>query len=69
MVERSTMKVDDYARWLKSSIIERSYADKSIKVGLGGFKPPKDKVCYYYSVLASRFKLSTRLTITLTLIR
>lgn len=56
MVERSTMKVDDYARWLKSSIIERSYADKSIKVGLGGFKPPKDKVCYYYSVLASRFK-------------
>lgn len=56
MVERSTMKVDDYTRWLKSSIIERSYNDKSIQVSLGSFKAPKDKVCYYYSVLASRFK-------------
>lgn len=59
MVERSTMKVDDYSRWLKASIIERSYADKSIKVSLGGFKPPKDEVCYYYSILASRFKSIT----------
>lgn len=56
MVERSTKRVDDYPNWLKSSIIARSYADKSVKVSLGGFKPPKDKVCYYYSVLASRFK-------------
>lgn len=56
MVERSTKKVDDFAYWLKTNIIARSYVDKSIKVSLGGFKPPKDKVCYYYSVLASRFK-------------
>ena len=56
MVERSTKKVDDYARWLRASIIERSYEDKSLQVSLGGFKPPKDEVCYYYSVLASRFK-------------
>lgn len=56
MVERSTKKVDDYARWLKASIIERSYVDKTLQVSLGGFKPPKDEVCYYYSVLASRFK-------------
>lgn len=59
MVERSSKKVDDFAYWLKTSIIARSYADKSIKVSLGGFKPPKDKVCYYYSVLASRFKSIT----------
>lgn len=56
MVERSTMKVDDYASWLRKSIIERSYADKSLQVSLGGFKPPKDEVCYYYSILASRFR-------------
>ena len=56
MVERSTKKVDDYAKWLKSSIIERSYVDKTLQVSLGGFKPPKEEVCYYYSVLASRFK-------------
>lgn len=59
MIERSTKKVDDYARWLKASIIERSYIDKSMQVSLGGFKPPKDEVCYYYSVLASRFKSIT----------
>lgn len=56
MVERSTMKVDDYASWLRKSIIEKSYVDKSIRVSLGGNKPPKDEVCYYYSILASRFK-------------
>lgn len=56
MVERSTKKVDDYARWLRASIIERSYEDKSLQVSLGGFKPPKEEVCYYYSILASRFK-------------
>ncbi|AEV89715.1 putative virion-associated RNA polymerase beta subunit [Pseudomonas phage OBP] len=56
MVERSTKAVDDFGRWLKASIIERSYVDKSIRVSLGGFKPPKDQVCYYYSILASRFK-------------
>lgn len=56
MVERSTKKVDDYPRWLRASIIERSYEDKSLQVSLGGFKPPKDEVCYYYSILASRFK-------------
>lgn len=55
MVERSTMKVDDYSSWLRKSIIERSYADKSLKVSLGGFKAPKDEVCYYYSILAVRF--------------
>uniref|UniRef100_A0AAU8L0N4 DNA-directed RNA polymerase subunit alpha n=1 Tax=Pantoea phage Survivor TaxID=3232176 RepID=A0AAU8L0N4_9CAUD len=59
MVERSTKRVDDYRNWLKSSIIARSYADKSIQVSLGGFKPPKEEVCYYYSVLASRFKSIT----------
>lgn len=59
MVERSSRRVDDFANWLKSSIIARSYADKSIQVSLGGFKPPKDEVCYYYSVLASRFKSIT----------
>jgi hypothetical protein len=56
MVERSTMKVDDYASWLRKSIIEKSYVDKSIRVSLGGNKPPKSEVCYYYSILASRFK-------------
>ena len=59
MVERSTKKVDDYPKWLRSSIIERSYEDKSLQVSLGGFKPPKDDVCYYYSILASRFKSIT----------
>lgn len=56
MVERSVKRVDDYPRWLKASIIERSYVDKSLKVSLGGFKAEREKVCYYYSVLASRFK-------------
>lgn len=56
MVERSTKKVDDYGRWLKANIIERGYNDKSIQVSLGGFKPPKDEVCYYYSILGGRFK-------------
>jgi hypothetical protein len=56
MVERSTMKADDFAVWLRKSIIEKSYLDKSIQVSLGGYKPPKEKVCYYYSILASRFK-------------
>lgn len=56
MVERSTKKVDDYARWLKAAIIEASYLDKSIQVSLGGYKSDKEKVCYYYSVLAGRFK-------------
>lgn len=56
MVERSVMKVDDYSSWLRKSIIEKSYVDKSIVVSLGGYKPPKDEVCYYYSILASRFK-------------
>lgn len=56
MIERSTMKVDDYASWLRKSIIEKSYVDKTIHVSLGSNKPPKDEVCYYYSILASRFK-------------
>lgn len=56
MVERSTKKVDDYPRWLKASIIERSYIDKTLKVSLGGFRSDRQHVCYYYSVLASRFK-------------
>lgn len=56
MIERSVMKVDDYGSWLRKSIIEKSYNDKSIVVSLGGYKPPKDEVCYYYSILASRFK-------------
>lgn len=59
MVERSTMKVDDYGSWLKSSIIARSYSDKEFTIALGGFKPPKDDVCYYYSILAGRFKSIT----------
>lgn len=56
MVERSIKRVDDFGRWLRASIIERSYVDKTLRVKLGGFKPPKDEVCYYYSILGSRFK-------------
>lgn len=56
MVERSIKRVDDYAVWLRASIIKRSYEDKTLRVNLGGFKSEREKVCYYYSILASRFK-------------
>lgn len=56
MIERSAYKVDDYNHWLKTNIIQKSYEDKSITVKLGSFKSELKEVCWYYSVLASRFK-------------
>lgn len=56
MIERSLKNKDDFNRWLKANIIEASYKDPSLKVSLGGQKIESLDVCYYYSVLASRFK-------------
>lgn len=59
MIERSIKKADDYARWLKAAIIEKSYVDPTVTIKLGGYKSDKSEICYYYSVLASRFKSIT----------
>lgn len=56
MIERSVKRTDDYTRWLKLAVIERGVVDKSISPVLGSYKANQDKVCFYYSVLASRFK-------------
>lgn len=56
IVERSPFVTDDYANWLKTNIVRRSYDDNTLTVLLGGYKPEQKEVCWYYSVLASRFK-------------
>ncbi|WNV45952.1 RNA polymerase [Aeromonas phage AerS_266] len=56
MIERSPYRVDDFGGWLKTNIIQRSYLDKSIKVKLGSQEVIGKNVCWYYSVLAERFK-------------
>lgn len=56
MIERDPYKVNDYAAWMKTNIIGKSYRDKSLSITLGSTKPDKKEVCWYYSVLASRFK-------------
>lgn len=55
MVERSNKVVDDYDRWLKNNIIEKSYKDSNLKISLGSVESMSDKTCYYYGVLSSRF--------------
>lgn len=54
MIERNPYKVNDYAAWLKSAIIGRQ--TKGLTLVLGSVKPHKKEVCWYYSVLASRFQ-------------
>ncbi|QDJ97394.1 hypothetical protein D9_0064 [Aeromonas phage D9] len=56
MIERSPYKVNDFAAWLKAAILNKSRVDKSLVVTLGGQKADQKEVCWYYSVLASRFK-------------
>lgn len=56
MIERSPYRNTDFAQWLKTNIIGRSYEDKTIQVQLGGYSPFKKEVCWYYSILAERFK-------------
>lgn len=59
MIERSPYRADDFGAWLKTNILQRSYVDKSITVQLGSFAPFKKEACWYYSVLAERFKSIT----------
>lgn len=54
-IERNPYKVNDYAAWLKSAIIAKRVTDKGLTITLGGVKPNQKEVCWYYSILASRF--------------
>lgn len=56
MIERDAYKANDYAAWLKTNIVGKSYRDKTLLITLGGTKSDKKEVCWYYSVLAGRFK-------------
>ena len=56
IIERSKRVVDDYARDLRLKIIDAAKYDRTIKVTLGNYVVNKKGVCYYYSILASRFK-------------
>lgn len=56
IIERSKRVVDDYPRWLRLRIINAAKLDKSIKVVLGSYSSHEKGMCYYYSILASRFK-------------
>lgn len=57
MVERSPYRANNFGHWLKTNIIQKSYLDKTLTVQLGGFSPNQKEVCWYYSILAERFKL------------
>ena len=56
MVERSPYSANDFAKWLKNNITKRSTEDNSLTVVIGKYQADQKDVCWYYSVLASRFK-------------
>ena len=56
IVERSKRVVDDYPRWLRLAIINKARTDPSVHIQLGGFSVFGKGICYYYSLLGSRFK-------------
>lgn len=55
-IERSTLRVNDYAHWLKNEIIGSAVKNKDIKITLGSFNVESKSVNPYYSILSSRFK-------------
>lgn len=56
MIERSTAVADDYVRWLKRAIVKASREGNGFSVKLGGKTFTAKGICFYYSILASRFK-------------
>lgn len=54
-IERNPYKVNDYPAWLKAAIISKGQTDKGLTITLGGIRQTQKEVCWYYSVLASRF--------------
>lgn len=56
IIERSQRVVDRYPRWLRLRIINAARTDKDIAVVLGKYPSNEKGMCYYYSILASRFK-------------
>lgn len=56
MIERSTAVADDYVRWLKRAIVKASREGNGFSVKLGGKSFVTKGICFYYSILAGRFK-------------
>lgn len=56
IIERSKRVVDDYARWLRLRIINSAQTRDDVRVVLGSYPSTEKNMCYYYSILASRFK-------------
>lgn len=56
IVERSPRVVDRYDRWLRLRVINAARLNKDISITLGSYPSKEKGMCYYYSILASRFK-------------